>query len=384
MTPELTKSQVIQDQLADLNETLEKEKVQLTPEVEEYVREHVRALQDKLQAGQDVYESDLEFIEKVKLWVWMPKEWREKYPNIDEMLKSEKMKDVTMLGAYEASKRNISPKQWLDLLYIAESAGKSKKWIDETFKFPGEGKIHVEEDLSLMDCKSLTSLPERISFGGSLWLTSCKYLTSLPDDMTVKGSLYLASCDSLTSLPKGLKVGGELFLSDIDGISSIPDDLMVGKNLDISRCEKLTKLPNGLKVKGKLNLSNCTSLTLLPEGLDVGGDLNLGNCTNLIKLPEGLKVGGSLDLYKCANLISLPNGLKLGRNLGLGGCDSLTSLPNGLEVTNLDIRSCPKLTSLPEDLIVRGTLYLSERRPFKEDVKRLYLQGKIGEVNYCP
>ena len=51
MAPELTKPQSAQEQLADLTQTLEKEKVQLTPEIEEYVRSHVRAVQDKLQAG---------------------------------------------------------------------------------------------------------------------------------------------------------------------------------------------------------------------------------------------------------------------------------------------------------------------------------------------
>jgi hypothetical protein len=115
MTPELTKPQAALEQLADLNQTLEKEKVQLTPEVEEYVREHIRAVQDKLQAGEDVYESDLEFIPKVKMWVSMSKELREKYPNIREMLKSEEL--------LESNKRHISLQQWLDLLHIMEVGG---------------------------------------------------------------------------------------------------------------------------------------------------------------------------------------------------------------------------------------------------------------------
>jgi len=113
-------SQTAQEQLADLTQTFEKENVQPTPEVKEYVRSHVRAVQDKLQSGKPVYENELEFIPKVKMWMRMPKEWREKYPSVEEMVKSEEMKNVTMSDVYEAQKRDIDIKQWLDLLHMAE------------------------------------------------------------------------------------------------------------------------------------------------------------------------------------------------------------------------------------------------------------------------
>ena len=120
-------SQTAQEQLADLTQTFEKENVQPTPEVKEYVRSHVRAVQDKLQSGKPVYENELEFIPKVKMWMRMPKEWREKYPSVEEMVKSEEMKNVTMSDVYEAQKRDIDIKQWLDLLHVMEAARKSKK-----------------------------------------------------------------------------------------------------------------------------------------------------------------------------------------------------------------------------------------------------------------
>ena len=216
MTPELHKSQAALEQLADLTKTLEKEKVQLTPEVEEYVREHVRAVQDKLQAGQDVYESDLEFIPKVKMWV-------------------------------EAIRRKISLKQWLDLLHVAKAREKNIDWIDKTFQFPGGGKVKAEEEWRI----SIPHKPRRSVVKG-LYLTGCTGLTSLPEGLEVGGGLYLAGCTGLTKLPEGLKIDGDL---------------------DLRGCTGLTELLEGLSVGGYLNLINCTGLTKLPEGLSVGRDL---------------------------------------------------------------------------------------------------------------
>ena len=75
------------------------------------------------------------------------------------------------------------------------------------------------------------------------------------DDLIVKENLDLANL-KITSLPEGLKVGGSLYLTN---------------------CTNLASLPEGLKVGQYLNLSNCTSLTSLPEGLEVGGYLDLRN-----------------------------------------------------------------------------------------------------------
>jgi len=137
MTPELHKPQYAQEQLADLTKTLKKEKLQLTPEIEEYTRNHIRAVQDKLQAGQDVHERDLEFIENVKLWIFMPEGLREKYSNIDEIRKDG---DI-MSGRSEAKKRHISLKKWFLLLYMAKTAGEGREWIDAHFTFSDKGEI---------------------------------------------------------------------------------------------------------------------------------------------------------------------------------------------------------------------------------------------------
>jgi hypothetical protein len=248
MTPELTKSQVAQEQLDELNQTLEKEKVQLTPEIEKYVREHVRAVQDKLQAGQDVYENELEFIPIVKMWVKMPKEWREKYKSVEEMEESNEYN--------EAKKRRISLKQWLDLVHVTESAGREKEWIDEKFIFPGGGKIKVNEDLDLENCTGLTSLPEGLEIVGALILDGCTGLTSIPKDLKIGLGLHLVGCINLTSLPDELKIiHGGLYLEGCNGLKSLPEGLRVGYSLHLNGCTGLKSLPNELKVGGKLRLS---------------------------------------------------------------------------------------------------------------------------------
>jgi len=66
-------AQSILDQLADIKAEAEKNKVQLTPEVKQYIREHLEAVQQKLANREDVTEDDLEFIKTVRSWVMKEK-----------------------------------------------------------------------------------------------------------------------------------------------------------------------------------------------------------------------------------------------------------------------------------------------------------------------
>ncbi|MBO8135534.1 hypothetical protein IM678_16975, partial [Dickeya fangzhongdai] len=68
----------------------------------------------------------------------------------------------------------------------------------------------------------ITSLPEGLSVGGSLYLRGTG-ITSLPEGLSVGGSLYLRGT-GITSLPEGLSVGGSLDLQDCTGITSLPDN----------------------------------------------------------------------------------------------------------------------------------------------------------------
>jgi len=246
MTPKLNTSPSALEQLADLTQTLEKEKVELTPEVEEYVRSHVRAVQDKLQAGKPVYESDLEFIPKVKIWVRMPKEWREKYPSVEEVEKSDEYN--------EAKKRRISLKQWLDLLQIMEGVGKGMEWIYRFVEFPGKENIKIKKSLNLRCYTELTELPEGLKVGEGLYLSSCTGLTKLPEGLSVGRYLDLRDCTGLTKLPEGLKVGRDLNLVGCTGLTSLPNDLEIENHLGLSPNlnEKVKRDAERLKSEGKI------------------------------------------------------------------------------------------------------------------------------------
>ena len=96
-----------------------------------------------------------------------------------------------------------------------------------------------------------------------------------------KGNLDLRGTP-ITSLPDGLTVGGSLWLNSTP-IISLPDGLTVGGSLWLNSTP-IISLPDGLTVGGSLWL-NSTPITSLPDGLTVGGDLWLGG-TPLTKLSE--------------------------------------------------------------------------------------------------
>jgi hypothetical protein len=268
MTIEISNSsQYTAQRLADLTETLEKEKVELTPEVEEYVRAHVRAVQDKLQAGEPIFESDLAFIDKVKVWVLMPEEWREKFESVEKM-EEEKS---------EADKRLISLNQWLALLHMAKVSGKQREWIDGRFIFSRRGIISSKMNLHLGGCESLTYLPENLRLE----------------------NLNIIGCTSLKSLPAGLKVKNSVCLKDCTSLESLPEDFET-ENLDLEGCTALKRLPENFRRIGILDLNDCTSLESLPEGLKVEYFLNLEGCTSLTTLPGNLEVGN--DLYLSSDM----------------------------------------------------------------------------------
>jgi hypothetical protein len=108
---------------------------------------------------------------------------------------SEEMKGVSADDAKEALMRNISLSQWFDLLHVAGfKAGKNgaENWIDQTFKFPGNGQIAVEGNLNLYGCKGLTRLPVNLSVGGWLDIIGCIGLTCLPVNLSIGKSISLS------------------------------------------------------------------------------------------------------------------------------------------------------------------------------------------------
>jgi len=248
-----------QDVAEKLNQVQE---AKLSPEIQAYLDENLQALRAKT----EVYPEDMEFVEKIILWLGLAKEDRETLPSIELM----EQDDVFI----EATKRGISLAQWEGLLHMQMAAEKDATWIDETFDFM-DGKIVVKEDLFLGGCTGLTQLPESLVVEGVLDLRGCTSLTHLPENLVVEGALFLRGCTSITHLPESLVAKGDLYLAV---------------------CTSLTHLPENLVVKDGLNLRGCTSLTYLPENLVVEENLQLGNCTSLTHLPENLIVKNDLHL----------------------------------------------------------------------------------------
>ena len=66
---------------------------------------------------------------------------------------------------------------------------------------------------------TLEQLKKKTDKNGFLNLCGCTGLTSLPDNLTVGSSLYLEGCTGLTSLPDNLTVGYSLYLEGCTGLS---------------------------------------------------------------------------------------------------------------------------------------------------------------------
>jgi hypothetical protein len=271
--PQTPETPSLQDQLAEIKREAEQNKVELTSEVQEYIRTHLLAVQQKLSAQEPVTEDDLRFMQDVRLWVGMAEEDRNRLVSIEDMNHEISTNEYFK----EIFKRKISLTQWIALVFVAYAIGENWEWIDKTFIFSGGGKIKTYGDLDLEGCTSPISIPEGLEVDGDLVLKDCTDLTPLPSGLKVSGSLLLTRCTSLTSFPK---------------------DIEIGKDLDLEGCTSITLLPAGLKVGKNLSLSKCTSLTSLPADLKVGGNLWLRDCTSLKSLPADMEVGGNLYLSK--------------------------------------------------------------------------------------
>ena len=109
----------------------------------------------------------------------------------------------------EAKKRSITVEQWQDLLHVAEATGKEKEWIDETFTFPGDGKIKVVGDLNLSNTP-VERLPEKLEIGGILALGAS--LKTIGEGLCVRQHMIAKNCVSLETLPE-MEVKDCLFIS---------------------------------------------------------------------------------------------------------------------------------------------------------------------------
>ncbi len=75
------------------------------------------------------------------------------------------------LGVQEAGKRHITEDQWGDLLKLVKMTNQEQDWLDQTFSFPGGGRIRVRDTLDLTRCHSFTVLPKGLE-GSSIFLSN--------------------------------------------------------------------------------------------------------------------------------------------------------------------------------------------------------------------
>jgi len=276
------------DRILELKDEVEKQKVELTPEVRAYIQTNLERVQEKLRKREAVTEDDMKFIDEVMMWVEMPEEWRKMAPSIKFMNLSDEM--------HEAKKRSISLLQWENLLHLAEVLNEPKGWIDEQFRFPGRKKIEAIGFLRFENCPTLLRLPQNLTVSDGMSLRDCDSLRSLPENLQVS-TLNIDACPSLALISRGLKINDQLY---------------------ISGCNVLRKLPDHLKVKGDLSIRDCQVLSHLPEYLDVGRHLILKNCPSITELPKNLKIPGSLELVgTTTNVVHFPEELEVGVNLYL-------------------------------------------------------------------
>lgn len=193
-----------------------------------------------------------------------------------EILPEKKIEEIPL----EAEKRGIEENQWVDLLRVAAAARRvatvareDEEWIDETFSFPGDGKIIVEGDLDLSGCTSLNTLPKGLEIGGGLNLVDCVTFHTLPGDIKVGTYLYLDNCEELVCLPHKLEINGMLSLTSCISLTMLPRELIVHGDLHLTGCSALEKPSRKLIVMGKLHLTNCPALTAFPKDTMIGGDV---------------------------------------------------------------------------------------------------------------
>jgi len=197
-------------------------------------------------------------------------------------------------------------------------------------------------------------LPKNLKkVGGSLTLINCKKLRYLPDKLVVEGNLDLDDCESLEGLPNGLFVRHRL---DIRGTKfpTLPIDLKVGGSLKFLK-SSIKSIPDTFKIDTNLDLENCIFFESLPKNLEiVPGFLDLFK-TKIKELPPNLRwVDGFLDLYDTP-IQSLPNNLTVKGRLRLTFCKNIKRLPNGLKVGELVLNST-NIDELPSDLQIAGDL----------------------------
>ncbi|KAJ6855340.1 hypothetical protein NC651_040106 [Populus alba x Populus x berolinensis] len=214
--------------------------------------------------------------------------------------------------------------------------------------------------VNLIDCKSLTSLPSRIS------------------GLKLLEELHLSGCSKLKEFPEieGNKKCLRKLCLDQTSIEELPLSIqyLVGLiSLSLKDCKKLYRLPssiNGLKSLKTLHLSGCSELENLPENLgqleclnelDVSGTaireppVSIFSLTNLKKLSfHGCAESSrsTTNIWQRLMFPLMPRKRATSTSLVLPSLSGLSSL------TELDLRNC----NLGEGAVPNDIGYLSSLR----------------------
>jgi len=159
--------------------------------------------------------------------------------------------------------------------------------------------------LDLTGCTALTALPPGLRCG-ELDLEGTR-LYSLPDDLHVQERLSLRDCRQLVALPGGLRVR-LLDLRGCSALQALPPNLDVF-DLDLSGCSGLARWPESARVRhGRLICAGCGRLPALSRRVTELEALDLRDCVRLRALPR-LRVRQWLDVAN-TGLRGLPQSLR--------------------------------------------------------------------------
>ena len=418
-------AQEITREFSDITEMAEREQIKLTPEVREYLHQWMYIITRKVEKGLKVTKKDMQFMDDVKLWMRMAKDWQEKYPSIEEMLEIEEFQGLPPEFAKKMQENGISLQQWKDILHLAanvkitsaedreETYEKDFDWISRTFDFEENGQIIM---LKTADCSfyesDLTRLPDNFTVKQSLRLDSgCKNLTKVPKKLKVEGTLGLSGT-AITEVPSDLEVTFHLLVQSMKHNFTLPPNMHLPADLCLEYSKYLEELPEGLVIGENLQIYECVSLKRLPKDIQINGDiwvsenLNEQVLTDAERLQEEGKIKGKIVYHESLDLSNsektkIPKRLQIREKLNLSN-SQISSLPDDLEVGSLvlsgskiiklsnnlkagdyiDLRNT-EIESLPDDLKAFGLL-LSQDCPdkLKKDAEKLKEKGNIEDINY--
>ncbi len=252
--------------------------------------------------------------------------------------------------------------------------------IDKDFKEITVDRLFIEQASTL----KRRIFPKHIHINNGLFFENSNKQFDMP--FGISAPIVAASGTKLSSIAPDLQT--EELLIPNTSVSSLP--VIKLNTLDISECKRIKKLPDGIIITQKLDASN-SNIQSIPS-LSTAY-INLNRTKNLTELPEGIKFSKFSAIHSAltslpknlngvsfnasfSNIIKIPENTKFQemildetplqyihpniqiKSLSINNT-LVKSLPNGLRFYKLSAENCQNLTELPNDIIIEGTLNLS-------------------------